>query len=134
MATWFAFQGGYGTIQLAGVQEKQAVAIGFHGYATRAEAEAHKNSVNFLQAVQLNALETDYKAAVATQSQPGGTNSDLSKPSSILGIATSGANANITAWFIRIGEVALGIVLIAVGVAKLTGASNVVTKAMKVIK
>lgn len=36
-------------------------------------------------------------------------------------------------WFIRIGEIVLGIVLIGIGVAKLTGAANVVSKALKVV-
>jgi len=44
----FAFQGGYGTIELAGAQEKQAVILGFHGYATKAEAEAKSDSVQYL--------------------------------------------------------------------------------------
>ncbi len=39
---------------------------------------------------------------------------------------------NIGAWFIRIGEILLGIVLVGVGVARLTGASNVVSSALKV--
>lgn len=36
----------------------------------------------------------------------------------------------ISQWFIRIGEVLIGLVLIGVGVASLTGATNVVTKAI----
>lgn len=40
-------------------------------------------------------------------------------------------NANITSWFIRIGEVLLGIVLLGVGVAKLTGTTNAVAKIVK---
>jgi hypothetical protein len=42
-------------------------------------------------------------------------------------------NLNLGAWFIRIGEIALGIVLIGVGVAKLTGASNAISKVAKVV-
>jgi hypothetical protein len=132
MATWFAFQGGYDTIQLAGAQEKQAVILGFHGYATKAEAEAKRNSVNIIQAGPLNLLEADYKSALSTDSQPGGKNSDLTDPKSILNIATSPFNVNVTQWFVRIGEVALGIVLIAVGLAKLTGVQNTIAKVAKV--
>jgi hypothetical protein len=40
-------------------------------------------------------------------------------------------NENITSWFIRIGEVLLGIVLLGVGVAKLTGTTNAVAKLVK---
>jgi len=129
--TWFAFKG-YGTIDIAGVQEKQAVGLGFHGYDTQSQAEAHPNSVNLLQKAFVNLAEADYKQALSQQSQPGGKNSNLADPSSILGIATAGLNANITQWFIRIGEVVLGIVLVAVGVAKLTGVQNTIAKAAKV--
>lgn len=40
-------------------------------------------------------------------------------------------NNSITSWLIRIGEILLGIVLMGVGVAKLTGASNVISSAVK---
>lgn len=133
MATWFAFKG-YGTVQLAGVQEKQAVATGFHGYATKAQAEAKPNSVNLLQKPLVNLLEADYAQALKTESQPGGTNSNLADPNSILGGIkdAAGLNANITTWFIRVGEVVLGIVLVAIGVAKLTGVQNTIAKVAKV--
>lgn len=36
---------------------------------------------------------------------------------------------NLQTWALRIGEIALGIVLVAVGLAKLTGADNVISKA-----
>ena len=134
MATWFAFKDGYDTIQLAGAQEKEAVILGFHGYATRAEAEAKRNSVNAFQAITLKMLEADYKTALKTDSQPGGKNSDLSKPQSIWNVATGDAfNINATQWFIRIGEVALGIVLIAIGLAKLTGVHNPISQVAKVV-
>ena len=133
MATWFAFKG-YGTVQLAGIQEKQAVGLGFHGYATKADAEAHPNSVNLLQKAFVNLLEADYKAALATDSEPGGKNSNLADPNSIIGGLkdAAGLNANITTWFIRVGEVVLGIVLVAIGVAKLTGVQNSIAKVAKV--
>lgn len=40
-------------------------------------------------------------------------------------------DADLRAWFIRIGEVLLGIVLVGVGVAKLTGTTNVVSNLVK---
>lgn len=39
---------------------------------------------------------------------------------------------NLGGWFIRIGEIVLGIVLIGVGVARLTGVTNVISKVAKV--
>jgi hypothetical protein len=41
-----------------------------------------------------------------------------------------GSDAN--SWFIRIGEIVLGIVLIGIGVAKLTGTTNTIAKLAKV--
>jgi hypothetical protein len=41
------------------------------------------------------------------------------------------SSENINAWLIRIGEILLGIVLIGVGIAKLTGNSNTVSKLVK---
>src|ERR1700757_1317950 len=40
---------------------------------------------------------------------------------------------NLSAWFLRIGEILLGLVLVGVGVARITGAQNVISKALKVI-
>lgn len=44
--TWFAFKG-YPDINATGLEEKELVAAGFHGYATQAEADANPNSVLF---------------------------------------------------------------------------------------
>lgn len=41
------------------------------------------------------------------------------------------SNEDLSAWFIRIGEVVLGIVLVGIGIAKLTGVSNVVSTAVR---
>lgn len=38
---------------------------------------------------------------------------------------------NLTSWFLRIGEILLGIVLVGVGVARITGAQNAVSKIVK---
>jgi hypothetical protein len=42
------------------------------------------------------------------------------------------ASFNLGSWFLRIGEILLGLVLIGVGVARITGSQNVISKAMKV--
>lgn len=47
-------------------------------------------------------------------------------PANILG------DIDLGSWFIRIGEIVLGIVLIGIGVAKLSGVQNIVAKAAKV--
>lgn len=41
------------------------------------------------------------------------------------------SNENITAWMVRIGEILLGIVLVGVGIAKLTGTTNMIANAVK---
>ena len=41
------------------------------------------------------------------------------------------AGLNLGAWFLRIGEIALGIVLIGVGVARITGLQNVASQVVK---
>lgn len=38
---------------------------------------------------------------------------------------------NLTSWFLRIGEILLGLVLIGVGIARLTGAQNAISKVVK---
>lgn len=45
--------------------------------------------------------------------------------------ATGMSSQNLQSWFIRIGEIVLGIVLVAVGMAKLTGTTNLVANAVK---
>jgi hypothetical protein len=126
--TWFAFKG-YATIDLAGVQEKDAIAIGFHGYATQAQAEAKPNDVSVFQAPLLDLLETDYQAALKEQAQPGGANASNPVGAAVTGAANSIPGlANIGAFFdrlgqaatwIRVAEIILGGALILAGVAKL---------------
>lgn len=38
---------------------------------------------------------------------------------------------NLTSWFLRVGEILLGLVLIGVGVARITGAQNAISKIVK---
>jgi hypothetical protein len=47
------------------------------------------------------------------------------------GVTDSIGNFNVGGWFIRIGEILVGIVLLGVGIAKLTGASNAVSNIVK---
>jgi hypothetical protein len=132
MSTWFAFKG-YDTINLAGIQEKYAVAIGFHGYATEAQANQNPNSVSFLQKPWLNAVETDYKLALAEHAQPGGANA--SNPLGATGQAvqtgvSDAANAaasslglpklsNTRDFVVRAMKVIIGAMLIIIGVSSL---------------
>jgi hypothetical protein len=58
----------------------------------------------------------------------------------IPGAAAQGANNaykdiigqfNLGGWFLRVGEILLGLVLVGVGIAKITGVSNVISTAVK---
>lgn len=93
--TWFAFRG-YGNgkaVDIAGTQEKQAVILGFHGYATEKEAESHPNDVAgffpdpVLGAAQkefVNAIIKDYGFAKRAGEQPGGPNANILNPANDL--------------------------------------------------
>jgi hypothetical protein len=59
------------------------------------------------------------------------TESGASAGADVLGFG--GGSIDAQNWFIRIGEILLGIVLIGVGVAKLTGTTNLISKALKVV-
>lgn len=41
------------------------------------------------------------------------------------------SNEDIQSWMVRVGEILLGLVLVAVGVAKLTGTTNAVSRVVK---
>jgi hypothetical protein len=132
--TWFAFQG-YPAVDLAGAQEKEAVALGFHGYATEAQANANPNSVNVLNKIYVDLIEADYSTALKDQSEPGGVNA-----SNPLGQATAGALqgwglhiSGISGWFLRGLKVVLGSILMIIGIAKLTGADNQVTRLARAV-
>jgi hypothetical protein len=56
-------------------------------------------------------------------------------PSAAIGTGSAIANTlggfNISNWFLRIGEILLGLVLIGVGVARITGAQNAISNIVK---
>jgi hypothetical protein len=142
--TWFAFAGlnSGKAVDLAGAQEKIAVTWGFHGYAAESQAEAQPNSVNVLTKVEASALVADYRAAVAQQSQPGGKNANILNPATAANAVATQATGTLTDFlsrlsrgstWIRVAEVALGLVLIAVGVAKMTSAVPAATKLAKAV-
>ena len=121
--TYFCFPGGWGCYNLNGVDEKTLAAEGAHGYATLAQAQAHVNaSPTALQQATLQGLKAESLLPVGA-----GTSGDLSTPASTGGITGLIAKAgtffdDLTSknFWLRTGEVILGLILIAVGVAKLT--------------
>lgn len=155
--TWFAFHGlnGGKAIDLAGTQEKQAVAEGFHGYATQALAEKNPNAVNFVTRQFADLFIADYNGAgplpgaVQEQAQPGGKNANILNPATAAKAGATGdvkevENAtgitSVTQFlstltsenlWIRVAKVAVGSAMILIGLAKLTGVDNTVSDAAK---
>jgi hypothetical protein len=124
--TWFAFKG-YNSnqpIDLAGFQEKEAVSLGFHGYATAKDAIAHPNSVNFANSFFVNSIIADYHSAVSTGTQPGGPNSIWDIPGNVAdnwlkslgGSIGSGLEAGAVSLLKDIWDVIIGPVQIIAGI------------------
>lgn len=103
----------------------RAIAPGWHGpYNTKEEALA------FYQASK--AAHPDWKTPTGILGNIGNAavaGGDLVTGGGVTEIL---GGVNLAAWFLRIGEVLLGLVLIAVGIARLTGVQNVVSKVAKV--
>lgn len=132
---WYNFPG-YGDYNLTGVAAAEINATGAHGYPTQALADAHPNaSPNAIQAGLLDS----FNAASLSPVGAGGISGVLQTPHSTGGVTGAASNiasdivgsVNAQNLILRIGEVALGIVLIAVGLAKLTGSDNAVSRGVK---
>jgi len=133
--TWFAFKGGYAPIDLAGAQEKEATVLGFHGYATKAQALANPNDVGPWQSAILDALEEDYSTAVTEKAQPGGVNA--SNPAAAALTGAENAIPGVTdigdffhrltegSTWVRVGEVIFGGIILWSGIKALTSQTAV---------
>lgn len=117
--TWFAFHG-YPDINAAGLEEKELVTARFHGYATKAEADAHPNSVMFgPQSFLLDSLQLSHQTNPAGTGVAGlGGASPLSGANPLSGVAAIGdffsRLTNPNTW-IRVGEFAAGALILYVG-------------------
>ncbi len=108
-----------------GINDFQTKYLNWHGpFSTKQEA--------FQYYVDNKAAHPDWKEPTdsAWQAFKNTTGDVAGATADILGIP--GGQINAGNWLIRVGEIVLGIVLIGVGVAKLTGATNVVSKLAKV--
>lgn len=131
--TWFAWQGMNNgkAVNLSGITEKMAVADGFHGYATEAQAEANPNSVNPLTRVEAEAFIPGTFANNPAGSVANGLgNAAGNAAASAANSAFSGlfGGVNSSNFWLRLVEGILGIALIGVSLAKLSGTDNVITK------
>lgn len=144
MSTWFAFRG-YGVVNVAGIQEKNLVAWGFHGYSTEAQANAHPNSVNLLQKPIVDVVMADYRQALKEKAAPGQANAGNPLAAGLQASNLGGLNAigdffnrltQPNTW-LRVGEFAAGALLVYIGLtATMRGteaqqATQTVTKPVK---
>jgi hypothetical protein len=134
--TWYTirFQGQTYTENLVGASEKTMTALGIHGYATEAEAEAHPQTMNALQ------------GALGGAQALGGVSGSVTNIDTPGSIVTGGATAAAAAttplqWLqslftranaVRLAEGVLGLALVLVAVAKLAEGSPAGNLAKKV--
>ena len=128
---WKGYNGGK-AVSLGAVEQLEAEAYGMHGYPTAAQAEAKPNSVNAVEKPQVNAW------IVAANDITGNPVADAGHAASAAANAATGGNlatleSALTSknTYIRIAKVVTGIVMIIVGLLKLTGTDKAATAAAK---
>lgn len=128
---WKGYNGGK-AVSLGSAEQVEAEAYGMHGYPTEAQAEAKPNSVNTVEKAQVNAW------IIAANDITGNPVKDAGHAASAAAGAT-GINAigdffsalgNSGTW-VRVAKVAIGGVLVIVGLAKLTGAGKAIEDVVK---
>jgi hypothetical protein len=133
--TWYdILWGGQRYVEnLSGSDEKILTGLGIHGYATEAEAEAHPQTMNTLQAAAGGANVLAGTVALPGVDQPGsvaqGAGTVAVGATSVLGFLQglfTRANA------IRLAEGILGVLLIAVAAAELGKGTPIASIAKKV--
>jgi NADH dehydrogenase FAD-containing subunit len=120
--TSFLTGGGHGTYQVvfaAGQQAQQYISNGFPHYPTKAEAQQEAQTLT----------------AQAKASQTGvGNTPSKAVPNPLGGLAAIGdffGRLTEASTWIRIGEAVLGLILIAIGLARITGTANAVASIAK---
>lgn len=126
---WKGYNGGK-ALSLGTVEQAEAEAFGMHGYPTAAQAQAKPNSVNAVDKVQVNAW------IVAANDITGNPAADAGHAAEAAGSAT-GLNAigdlasalGQSGTWVRVAKVAIGAVLVVVGLARMTGTESGVATA-----
>jgi tripartite-type tricarboxylate transporter receptor subunit TctC len=146
--TWFAFQDDGHVYDLNGTAEKELSATFAHGYATEAEALAHKN--NSASALQAQLLAEFLTAAsspagggtlgviqVVNTDASGQNTSTVSPTNNPVTSALSGllpSFTNLRDFVVRAVKVVAGLALVIVGVSRMAGADKqVIGTAKKVL-
>lgn len=107
------------------------LAVQFRAYALQQHAQHPELTVQqllnaFVASELAGALSTGIGQTGAVLGQvPGAAAAGAEKAVESLG------GFNLASWFLRIGEILLGLVLIGVGVARITGAQNAISKVVK---
>lgn len=145
---WFAFEN-YGKVfNLNGLAEKELVATGAHGYSTEFDALSHRNhSPNAAQSALLDQFQVIAMSPIGggvqgvlqvldTSAPPPGPGQKNAPAQQVQNTGQVGpgdllGKFNLPSWFLRVGEILLGIVLVGVGLARVTGTQNIVSKAVK---
>jgi hypothetical protein len=133
-STWYAFRG-YNNgqaISASAFDSAELNALGFHGYPTQASAAAKPNSVNLLQAPIVNAAIDDANNARDVASSPGNAGKAAAAAAGVplTGLAAVGdffQRLTQGSTWLRIAEGLLGIILLAVGIARMTHAVPIAT-------
>jgi hypothetical protein len=125
--TWFDIKWNGQTYieNLTGASEKTLTLLGIHGYATEAEAEAHPQTMNDLQAALGGAQALAGVSGSATNiPTPGGV---VTGAGTTAAAATTGWNLvvhGISAYFMRGLKIVFGGILIVTGIMKMTNAKQ----------
>jgi len=127
--TWFDIKWGGQTYveNLTGADEKRLVLLGIHGYATQAEAEAHPQTMNTIQAALGGAQAlAGVSGSVTNIPTPGGVvggaATGAAAGSSLLGLHLSWPGADT--FLGRALKIVIGGVLLLAGILKMTGADK----------
>lgn len=142
--TWFNIPG-WGDYNLNGLAEKQLVALGAHGYATQAQADAHPNAA---PSPAQEALLQEFNVSSLSPVGAGATQGVLQTPHSTGGVSGAATNiaGNVASAFtlnasgdwrrfaLRAVEVAIGGLLIIVAANHLATGQSVATTIKKIGK
>jgi hypothetical protein len=144
---WFTFPG-WGNYNLSGISEKELVVTGAHGYPTESESEAHPNAspdtiqVGLLQDFNVSSLSPGGAGAVGILSTPHSTGGVTGVANNIVNSATGGTVPDFLSQpnlWLRIGEFAVGAILIYVGLrsmfpSQVQAVTGPIKAAAKVVK
>lgn len=127
--TWFDIRWNGQTYieDLTGTDEKTLVLLGIHGYATEAEAEAHPQTMNDLQAALGGAqVLAGYSGSVTNIPTPGGVVTGAGAATSLASDVITGSLHWPSAdnFLVRALKIIVGGVLLVAGILKMSGADK----------